>query len=141
DAFAPALAKGFMDFFEPATLFIQRWLPLFYVPSLVVLPLAVRDVPAASGLKIFLIIFGGWFASLMVAGYTALTVRKIVQTQLIPAEPMSKPSPFATLEFWAWGAVFVASFAVAYVNPTALGTTARTCLPFLLASTVLGYMV
>jgi hypothetical protein len=56
DAFAPALAKGFMDFFEPATLFIQRWLPLFYVPSLVVLPLAVRDVPAASGLKIFLII-------------------------------------------------------------------------------------
>uniref|UniRef100_A0A0E0C2U3 Plastidal glycolate/glycerate translocator 1, chloroplastic n=1 Tax=Oryza meridionalis TaxID=40149 RepID=A0A0E0C2U3_9ORYZ len=141
DAFAPALAKGFMDFFEPATLFIQRWLPLFYVPSLVVLPLAVRDVPAASGLKIFFITFGGWFASLMVAGYTALTVRKIVQTQLIPAEPMSKPSPFATLEFWAWGAVFVASFAVAYVNPTALGTTARTCLPFLLASTVLGYMV
>uniref|UniRef100_A0A0D9V1H6 Plastidal glycolate/glycerate translocator 1, chloroplastic n=1 Tax=Leersia perrieri TaxID=77586 RepID=A0A0D9V1H6_9ORYZ len=141
DAFAPALAKGFMDFFEPATLFIQRWLPLFYVPSLVVLPLAVRDVPAASGLKIFLITFGGWFASLMVAGYTALAVRKIVNTQLIPAEPMSKPSPFATFEFWAWGAVFVASFAVAYVNPTALGTTARTCLPFLLASTVLGYMV
>ena len=56
DAFVPALAKGFLDFFEPATLFIQRWLPLFYVPSLVVLPLAVRDVPAASGLKIFVII-------------------------------------------------------------------------------------
>jgi hypothetical protein len=55
DAFVPALAKGFIDFFEPATLFIQRWLPLFYVPSLVVLPLAVRDVPAASGLKIFAI--------------------------------------------------------------------------------------
>jgi hypothetical protein len=55
DAFVPALAKAFMDFFEPATLFIQRWLPLFYVPSLVVLPLAVRDVPAASGLKILTI--------------------------------------------------------------------------------------
>nr|CAB3495136.1 unnamed protein product [Digitaria exilis] len=79
DTFVPALAKGFMDFFEPATMFIQRWLPLFYVPSLVVLPLAVRDVPAASGLKIFAI--------------------------------------------------------------TSLGTTAKTCLPFLLAATVLGYMV
>jgi hypothetical protein len=45
----PALAKAFMDFFEPATLFIQRWLPLFYVPSLVVLPLAVIDIPAAFG--------------------------------------------------------------------------------------------
>lgn len=55
DTLAPSLAKGFMDFFEPATLFIQRWLPLFYVPSLVVLPLAVRDIPAASGLKIGLI--------------------------------------------------------------------------------------
>ncbi|KAG2539042.1 hypothetical protein PVAP13_9NG364700 [Panicum virgatum] len=57
DAFVPALAKGFLDFFEPATLFIQRWLPVFYVPSLVVLPLAGRDVPAASGLKIFAIIY------------------------------------------------------------------------------------
>lgn len=56
DSTAPSAATGFMNFFEPATLFIQRWLPLFYVPSLVVLPLAVRDVPAASGLKIFLIL-------------------------------------------------------------------------------------
>lgn len=141
DTFVPALAKAFMDFFEPATLFIQRWLPLFYVPSLVVLPLAVRDVPAASGVKIFAITFGGWFATLAVAGYTALAVRKLVKTQLIPAEPMSKPSPFSTVETWAWAAVFVASFGVACFNPRALGTTARTCLPFLLAATVLGYMV
>ncbi|PWZ56639.1 Plastidal glycolate/glycerate translocator 1, chloroplastic [Zea mays] len=101
DTFVPALAKAFMDFFEPATLFIQRWLPLFYVPSLVVLPLAVRDVPAASGVKIFAITFGGWFATLAVAGYTALAVRKLVKTQLIPAEPMSKASPFSTVETWA----------------------------------------
>ncbi|CAN6305732.1 unnamed protein product [Urochloa humidicola] len=141
DALAPALAKGFTDFFEPATLFIQRWLPIFYVPALVVLPLVVRDVPPASGLKILTITFVGWFASLAVAGYTALAVRKLVKTQVIPAEPTSKPSPFSTSETWAWAAIFVASFGVAYFNPTALGTTARTCLPFLLASTVLGYMV
>ncbi|CAL4915794.1 unnamed protein product [Urochloa decumbens] len=141
DALAPALAKGFTDFFEPATLFIQRWLPIFYVPALVVLPLVVRDVPPASGLKILTITFVGWFSSLAVAGYTALAVRKLVKTQLIPAEPVSKPSPFSTSETWAWAAIFVASFGVAYFNPTALGTTARTCLPFLLAATVLGYMV
>jgi hypothetical protein len=173
DAMAPALAKGFMDFFEPAALFIQKWLPLFYVPPIVVLPLAVRDIPALSGLKICLVactstwcalarsfqqlmgnggqkivfifvalfsVVAGWFASLTVAGYTALTVRKIVKTELIAAEPMGRVSPFATLQFWAWGAVFVASFATAFVSPTVLGTTARTCLPFMLASTVLGYM-
>lgn len=56
DSTVPAAAKNLMNFFEPALLFIQRWLPLFYVPSLVVLPLAVKDIPAASGLKICFII-------------------------------------------------------------------------------------
>ena len=37
---------------SPATSFIQRWLPLFYVPSLVVVPLAVKGIPAAEGAKI-----------------------------------------------------------------------------------------
>lgn len=84
---------------------------------------------------------GGWFATLAVAGHTALAVRKLVKTQLTTAEPMSKPSPFSTFEIGACAAIFFVSFGVAYFNPTALGTTARTCLPFLLAATVLGYMV
>lgn len=56
DSIVPAAATGLMNFFEPALLFIQRWLPLFYVPSLVVLPISVRDIPAASGIKICFII-------------------------------------------------------------------------------------
>lgn len=141
DSTIPAAARGLMNFFEPAFLFIQRWLPLFYVPSLVVLPLAVKDIPAASGVKICFIIVAGWLASLSVAGYTAIAVRKMVKTEMIPAEPMSKPSPFASWELWTWSLIFVASFISALFYPTALGTSARTCLPFLLASTVLGYMV
>ncbi|CDP11726.1 unnamed protein product [Coffea canephora] len=141
DSTVPAAATGLMNFFEPALLFIQRWLPLFYVPSLVVLPLAVKDIPATSGVKICIIIVGGWLASLAVAGYTAIAVRKMVNTDMIPAEPMSKPSPFSQLEIWAWSGIFVISFIAAFWYPTVLGTSARTCLPFLLASTVLGYMV
>lgn len=141
DTTIPSAATNLMTFFEPATLFIQRWLPLFYVPSLVVLPLAVKDIPAASGLKIFLILVGGWLASLTVAGYTALTVRKIVKTEMVDAEPMAKPSPFSSVEVWVWTAIFILSFVLAFIAPTALGTSARTCLPFLLAATVLGYMV
>lgn len=141
DSTIPDAATSLMSFFEPALLFIQRWLPLFYVPSLVILPLSVRDIPAASGLKICYIIFGGWFASLCVAGFTAIAVRKIVKTEMIDAEPMAKPSPFSPTEVWAWSGVFLISFVAALFYPTALGTSARTCLPFLLASTVLGYMV
>ncbi|KAJ4894947.1 hypothetical protein Rs2_21741 [Raphanus sativus] len=141
DSVVPAAATGMMNFFEPAFLFIQRWLPLFYVPSLVVLPLSVRDIPAASGLKICYIVAGGWLASLCVAGFTAIAVRKMVNTEMTEAEPMAKPSPFSTFELWSWSGIFVASFVGALFYPTSLGTSARTCLPFLLSSTVLGYIV
>ncbi|KAL0700283.1 hypothetical protein Bca4012_056405 [Brassica carinata] len=141
DSVVPAAANGMMNFFEPAFLFIQRWLPLFYVPSLVVLPLSVRDIPAASGLKICYIVAGGWLASLCVAGFTAIAVRKMVNTEMTEAEPMAKPSPFSTFELWSWSGIFVASFVGALFYPTSLGTSARTCLPFLLSSTVLGYIV
>ncbi|KAF6170195.1 hypothetical protein GIB67_038728 [Kingdonia uniflora] len=141
DSIVPAAATSLMNFFEPANRFIQRWLPLFYVPSLVVLPLAVKDIPAASGIKICFILVGGWLATLSVAGYTAITVRKIVKTEMVAAEPMAKSSSFSDIEVWSWTGAFLTSFAMAYFYPFALETSARTCLPFLLAATVLGYMV
>ncbi|CAN1748858.1 Plastidal glycolate/glycerate translocator 1, chloroplastic [Linum perenne] len=141
DVVVPAAASGIMSFFEPALLFIQRWLPLFYVPSLVVLPLSVKDIPAASGVKICIIVAIGWLASLCVAGFTAIAVRKMVKTEMTDAEPMAKPSAFSSLELWAWTGIFVASFAGAFFYPTLLETSARTCLPFLLSATVLGYIV
>ncbi|KAJ8426757.1 hypothetical protein Cgig2_029426 [Carnegiea gigantea] len=100
DLLIPAIAVGLMSFFEPAVLFIHRWLPLFYVPSLVVLPIVVKDIPAASEFKILGILVGGWLASLCVAAFTALAVRNCVRTEMIPAEPMPKPTPFSALEIW-----------------------------------------
>ncbi|KAI5419059.1 variant 2 [Lathyrus oleraceus] len=141
DSTVPSAATAVVNFFEPAFMFIQRWLPLFYVPSLVVLPLSVRDIPAASGIKIGLIIVGGWLATLCVAGFTAIAVRKAVKTTLIDAEPMGKPSPFSTVEVWTWTGILLTSFVSALFYPTLLGTSARTCLPFLLSATVLGYIV
>ncbi|GAB2296073.1 Plastidal glycolate/glycerate translocator 1, chloroplastic [Dionaea muscipula] len=141
DSTVPVAAMSLMNFFQPALLFIQRWLPLFYVPSLVVLPLAVKDIPTASGVKICFIIVGGWLASLCVAGFAAIAVRKLVNTEMVPAEPMAKPPPFSSLEVWTWSGIFVVSFVAALLYPSVLGTRARSCLPFLLAATVLGYMV
>lgn len=122
-------------------MFIQRWLPLFYVPYLVVLPLSLKDIPPSSAIKICFIVVGGWLATLCVTGMTAIGVRKAVKTELIDAEPMEKPSPFSSIELWAWTGIFLISFVASLVYPTALGTRARTYLPFLLASTVLGYMI
>ncbi|CAJ1931000.1 unnamed protein product [Sphenostylis stenocarpa] len=137
----PSAAVALEKFFQPGIMFIQRWLPLFYVPYLVVLPLSLKDIPASSAIKICLIIVGGWLATLCVTGLTAIGVRKAVKTELIDAEPMEKPSPFSSTEVWVWTGVLLISFAASLVFPTALGTRARTYLPFLLASTVLGYMI
>ena len=84
---------------------------------------------------------GGWLATLCVAGFTVIAVRKAVKTEMVDAEPMGKPSPFSSIEVWTWTGVLLLSFVGALFYPTALGTAARTCLPFLLAATVLGYMV
>ncbi|GBG76939.1 hypothetical protein CBR_g23153 [Chara braunii] len=56
DVIVPKFAALIVAFFSPANLFIQRWLPLFYVPSLVMLPIAVQGIPAAAGAKIMLIL-------------------------------------------------------------------------------------
>lgn len=84
---------------------------------------------------------GGWLATLCIAGFTAIGIRKMVKTEMVDAEPMAKPSPFSPIEVWSWSGILLISFVSALLYPTALGTGARTCLPFLLASTVLGYMV
>lgn len=141
DVIRPAAATALLNFFEPATTFIQRWLPLFYVPSLVVLPLAVKGIPASSGMKIGAILVGGWAASLYVAGYTAIAVRKMVRTKMIAAEPMPKPSPFSRIEIWFWTIILSVSFILTVLSPLAFGTYARTCLPCLLAATALGFIL
>ncbi|XP_027928518.1 plastidal glycolate/glycerate translocator 1, chloroplastic-like isoform X1 [Vigna unguiculata] len=136
DYAVPSAAVAFEKFFEPGIIFIQRWLPLFYVPYLVVLPLSLKDIPASSAIKICFIVVGGWLATVCVTGLTAIGVRKAVKTELIDAEPMEKPSPFSSIEVWAWTGVLLISFAASLVFPSALGTRARTYLPFLLASSV-----
>lgn len=128
-------------FFSPAILFIQRWLPLFYVPSLVVVPLAVKGIPASEGVKIGAILFGGWMASLLVAGYTAVQVRKMVNTELLPADPVPKAAPFTSTERISWIAAMLVFFGVAVRYPTVLGPESTTAAPFLLAATVVGYLV
>lgn len=44
-AVAPNASDALSDWFSPALNWIQKWLPLFYVPSLVVLPLVVQGIP------------------------------------------------------------------------------------------------
>jgi hypothetical protein len=42
-------ADKILRFFNPALSWIAKWLPLFYVPALVTLPLALQGIPGAGG--------------------------------------------------------------------------------------------
>lgn len=52
DRFSKEGADKVQAFFNPALNWIQRWLPLFYVPTLVVLPQAVHGIAGALLLKL-----------------------------------------------------------------------------------------
>ena len=45
DLVSKPAAEKLYGFFNPALVWIARWLPVFYVPPLVALPLAVESVP------------------------------------------------------------------------------------------------
>jgi hypothetical protein len=46
--FSKSGVDNVMDVFAPALNWIQRWLPLFYVPSLVIIPLALNGIAGRS---------------------------------------------------------------------------------------------
>eukprot|EP00850_Spirogloea_muscicola_P013520 SM000092S24488 [mRNA] locus=s92:212628:215262:+ [translate_table: standard] len=141
DAAWPSAAEAVDGAFTPGIDFINRHLSLFYVPSLVVLPLAVQGIPGAAALKIVAILVLGWAASLAITGLSAAQMRQIVRTKMEPAEPAAKPSPFTVQEVAGWSVALAAGFALALAKPTALGTVATTALPYFLSATVLGYML
>lgn len=84
---------------------------------------------------------GGWIATLFVAGFTAVQVRNIVKTELLPAEPLAKAAPFTNTELFTWISIMLVTFGLVVRYPTALGPEATTAAPFLLAATVVGYLV
>lgn len=79
--------------------------------------------------------------TLLVAGFTAVQVRKMVNTELLPADPVPKAAPFTNTEMFSWIAIMLLSFGMAVRYPTALGPEATTTAPFLLSATVVGYLV
>ncbi|CAL0314192.1 unnamed protein product [Lupinus luteus] len=160
---SPSSASHLASLFEPGVFFIHKWLHVFYAPYLVILPLSFKDIPPSSASTVYLALWIGFVASLCVIGSIAILIAEHVKTSLeecdhkenpspvsaqpeqslstIYGEPTGKPSTFSSIGVWAWTGIFIVSFVALLFYPTALGTKARTCIPFLLASTVLGHIV
>ena len=73
DTISPQSAKNMSDNLTPAVAFIKAWLPLFFVPPLVVLPLKVHLLKGV-GLQLSAAIILGAFLSLTLTGLFAQLV-------------------------------------------------------------------
>lgn len=122
----------------PGLDWVSRWLPLFYVPSLVVLPLAVRGIPGADLAKTLAVVVLGMPATLLATAAVAVAIRNAAKTPLGPPPPADAPAPFSRRHYVGWGSVAAASGLAVAVSGAAAPQPA--VLLFLLASTILGYL-
>ena len=122
----------------PAVNFIGTWLPLFYVPSLVVLPLALKALPGALVVKVLALLVAGWAATLLVAALTTVQIRKLTNIELLPAPPAAPPAAFPPAVRVGWAATAVASLLVAAMGPPEAARLAGSA--FMLACTVGGFL-
>ncbi|KAG1671561.1 hypothetical protein FOA52_011284 [Chlamydomonas sp. UWO 241] len=121
-------------FFTPSLNWIAKWLPLFYVPALVTLPLALQGMAGDDLAKMVVILSVGMVAALVFTAQVTMAIRNMVNTPT-QAVPKGKPaSPFLPLHYAAWAAIVAASGV-----GIATGSPLNLALPFMLGITVIGY--
>eukprot|EP00899_Mesostigma_viride_P025354 jgi/Mesvir1/6002/Mv00750-RA.1 len=110
NAVSPPVARSIISFLKPGTDLLVKWLPIFFVTPLVVLPLAVNKIPSlAEAGKFGAVIVGGFFWTLLTtASLTGAIVNATSSsssrgqsaasgTQSAPAQPAAPPPTFPSL--------------------------------------------
>jgi putative effector of murein hydrolase LrgA (UPF0299 family) len=122
-------AAKILAFFNPALDWIAKWLPLFYVPALVTLPLALQGIPGADLARIIGILLVGMVATLLFTAQITVVIREAVKT---PVQPVAKGKVRqccgrkgrARVGEQASNAAAAAAAAACLVSPPPVGTAA-----------------
>ena len=93
----------------PALRWVTRYLPLFYVPALVILPVSLATLSGEDLGKITAIVALGFPFSLLAAGYIVLGIRRLAAVELLPVAIPAKMPPFGAVHFAAAAAVAAVS--------------------------------
>mmetsp|Transcript_3695 Transcript_3695/g.8196 ORF Transcript_3695/g.8196 Transcript_3695/m.8196 type:complete len:529 (-) Transcript_3695:109-1695(-) len=72
------LGENLFKFLNPGAVLLAKWLPVFFVPSLITLPLASGLGNAWEVLKLFSVIIGGFFFTLLTTAGSVLGVRNLM---------------------------------------------------------------
>jgi len=139
-------ADAVVSAMRPALRWVQRWLPLFYVAPLVVLPIAMTQVAPEDLGKIGILVLLGMPITLFATARLVMLIRSFTSVTMLPMDtpPGLPPFNLAHLALWgALGALGLAGTAMAASDPTSLApelsSAAQTL--FLLSSTIGGLLV
>ncbi|WIA09396.1 hypothetical protein OEZ85_008802 [Tetradesmus obliquus] len=132
-------ASKIMGMYAPALNWIARWLPLFYVPALVTLPMALNGIPGSDLLRIVSILSVGMVATLLFTAQITVVIREAVKTPVKEIAKSKPAAPFLASHYIAWGSILIASLVATVVGGPELGFQAA--LPLGLAATVGGYLL
>jgi putative effector of murein hydrolase len=89
----PKLGDGVYDLLSPGSDVLAKWLPVFFVPSLVTLPLAPSLGSSMELLKVAVVIIGGFYFTLFSTAYSVIGIRKLFPSSTTKE---SNSSPEAT---------------------------------------------
>jgi hypothetical protein len=81
-----------IDFYGPLRDWVARWMPVFFVPSLVVLPQACAGIGGAELLSVAKVTAGGWLLSLCFAVFALRALRALVHSEISPEEVCLNPT-------------------------------------------------
>lgn len=100
---------------EPGISFISRWLPCFYAPSIVRLPVAIKGLGAYTICSMCAITVIGFVLTLSVAAAMTTAVRSITKTQADERPPQLPGKQYTALELGSIVSVGIAGLIIAAV--------------------------
>mmetsp|Transcript_23145 Transcript_23145/g.44079 ORF Transcript_23145/g.44079 Transcript_23145/m.44079 type:complete len:488 (-) Transcript_23145:31-1494(-) len=102
----PSLANSMFDKLTPGASLLAKWLPMFFVPALTLLPLSPPIGSGTEIAKVLLTVIVGWVFSLITTGFVVLFLRKAqgsLSSGSVAKLPVTAGKPFReeTLSFFA----------------------------------------
>jgi len=100
---SPPLGDALFELLTPGANFLTKWMPVFFVPGLAMLPLAPSMGNSLEVLKVLSVVILGFFYTLLTTGFTVMALRKMqgavqtseevstIPTTGVQAAPAAKP--------------------------------------------------
>ena len=83
---ASKAVDNLVDFYEPLRNWVARWMPIFFVPSLIVLPRAAADIAQGEMVRMVGVTMVGWAASIAFAVVLLRIIREGVHSDITSDE-------------------------------------------------------